>query len=207
VGDVVGVPVWEWRYGIDALRQAGPALSSGTGTFFPAASGTLRPFDHQGMSMSNENQAVYDSHPAMFRNHPLGYLLTWVLIIAPVVLLLLFRKPIAEMGNFPPAMLLAATGLGMLILMYWFLKTRAIRLRIDGDQVHLEEGLLSKHHVELHVGQIRAVRVFQGFLDRVFRVGRIEIFTTGDAPEFVVGGMPDPHRVRDHVRNHRESVE
>ncbi|TVP92685.1 MAG: PH domain-containing protein [Thioalkalivibrio sp.] len=157
--------------------------------------------------MSNDNQASYDSHPAMFRNHPLGYLIILVLIILPFVLLVLFREQIAGMGDFPPALLLGATGLGILILLYWFLKTRATRLRITGDEVHLEEGLLSKHHVDLHVSQIRAVRVSQGFLDRVFRVGRIEVFTTGDQPEFVVAGMPRPHNVRDHVRNRRGSLE
>lgn len=157
--------------------------------------------------MSNGAQANYDSHPAMFRNHPLGYLLLLVLIILPVVLLLMYRDQIAGMGDFPPALLLGATGLGILIMLYWFLKTRATRLRITGDEVHVEEGLLSKHHIELHVNQVRAVRVYQSFLDRVFRVGRIEVFTTGDQAEFMVGGMPDPHRVRDHVRNRRGTLE
>ncbi|WP_296759390.1 PH domain-containing protein [Thioalkalivibrio sp.] len=109
------------------------------------------------------------------------------------------------MGNFPPAMLLAITGFGMVLLLYWFVKTRAKRLRINGDQVHLERGLLNKMHIELDVGQIRAVRVYQNFFDRIFRVGRIEIFTTGDDPEFVIAGMPDPGRVRDHVRTHLEN--
>jgi uncharacterized membrane protein YdbT with pleckstrin-like domain len=162
---------------------------------------------NRGMSMSNENRTAYDAHPAMFRNHPLGYLIVLLLIILPVVALVLFREQIANMGDFPPALLLAATGFGILIMFYWYLKTRATRLRIIGDEVHLEEGLLSKHHVDLHVGQIRAVRVFQGLLNRAFRVGRIEIFTTGDQPEFVVGGMPNPHRVRDLVRNTRGNAE
>lgn len=157
--------------------------------------------------MSNDTQPSYDSHPAMFRNHPLGYLIVLVLIILPVVLLLLFRDQIAGMGDFPPALLLASTGLGILIMLYWYLKTRATRLRITGDEVHLEEGLLSKRHVDLHVNQIRAVRVYQSFLDRVFRVGQIEVYTTGDQPEFMVGGMPGPNRVRDHVRNRRGSLE
>ena len=157
--------------------------------------------------MSNDTQPSYDSHPAMFRNHPLGYLFVLLLIILPVVLLVMFRDQIAGMGDFPPALLLAATGLGILIMLYWYLKTRATRLRITGDEVHLEEGLLSKHHVDLHVNQIRAVRVHQSFLDRVFRVGQIEVYTTGDQPEFLVGGMPGPHRVRDHVRNRRGSLE
>lgn len=155
--------------------------------------------------MTNEDLPDYDEHPVMFRNQPLGYIGVWVLILAPVLVLLLYRREISEMGDFPPAMLLAVTGFGMVILLYWFVKTRAKRLRINGDQVHLERGLLSKSHVELDVGQIRAVRVYQSFFDRIFRVGRIEIFTTGDDPEFVIAGMPDPDRVRDHVRTHTEN--
>ncbi len=154
--------------------------------------------------MTNEQLPAYDDHPAMFRNQPIAYIGIWILILAPVLALLLYRNEIAEMGNFPPAMLLGATAFGIVILLYWFVQTRATRLRITGDQVHLERGLLSKRHVELNVGQIRAVRVYQNFFNRIFRVGRIEIFTTGDDPEFVVTGMPDPSRVRDHVRTHLE---
>jgi uncharacterized membrane protein YdbT with pleckstrin-like domain len=157
--------------------------------------------------MSNATQPNYDAHPAMFRNHPLGYIILLLLIILPVVLLLMFREQFAGMGDFPPALLLAATGLGILIMLYCFLNTRATRLSITGDEVHLEEGLLSKRHIDLHVNQIRAVRVYQSFLNRVFRVGQIEIYTTGDQPELVVGGMPGPHRVRDHVRSRRGSLE
>lgn len=155
--------------------------------------------------MTTEDLTAYDDHPAMLRNQPLGYIGVWVLILAPVVALLMYREEIAEMGHFPPAMLLAATGFGILILLYWFVTTRATRLRITGDQVHLERGLLSKRHVELSIGQVRAVRVYQSVLDRIFRVGRIEIYTTGDDPEFVVAGMPGPNRVRDHVRTHLET--
>ena len=155
--------------------------------------------------MTNEQLPAYDDHPTMFRNQPLGYIGIWILILAPVLALLMYRAEIAEMGGFPPAMLLAATGFGFVILLYWFVQTRATRLRITGDKVHLERGLLSKRHVELNVGQIRAVRVYQNFFDRIVRVGRIEIFTTGDDPEFVVAGMPDPSRVRDHVRTHLEN--
>ena len=154
--------------------------------------------------MPNQTEARYDEHPAMFRNHPLGYLLLLALIVLPVVALFLFHGQIAEMGNFPPAVLLGSTGLGVVIFLYWYLMTRATWLRIDEDQVHLERGLLSKDHIDLQIQQIRAVRVYQGLLDRILRVGRIEVFTTGDAAEFVVAGMPDPHWVRDHVRNRRE---
>jgi uncharacterized membrane protein YdbT with pleckstrin-like domain len=154
-------------------------------------------------TMANDHLPAYDNHPAMFRNHVMGYIGVWLLIFAPVLGLLMYRREVAEIGV-PPAMLLLATGLGIVILLYWFMLTRATRLRITDDNVHVERGLLSKRHVELTIDQIRAVRVYQGPIDRIFRVGRIEVYTTGDDPEFVVSGMPDPNQVRDHVRTHKE---
>lgn len=129
--------------------------------------------------MSAREPAI-DARPAMFRNHPFGFILSLVLI--------------------------PAFGLGLLILLWWYLHTRSVRLRIDADQVHLERGLLSKSHVDLDIGQIRTVKVDQSFFDRIFRVGRIAVYTTGDTPEFRVNGIPDPHRVREYVRGRREGV-
>lgn len=116
----------------------------------------------------------------MFRNHPVGFILSLVLI--------------------------PAFGLGLLILLWWYFQTRSVRLRIDADQVHLERGLLSKSHVDLDIGQIRTVKVDQSFFDRIFRVGQIAVYTTGDNPEFRVSGIPDPNRVREYVRERREAV-
>ncbi|WP_018873635.1 PH domain-containing protein [Thioalkalivibrio sp. ALJ16] len=129
--------------------------------------------------MSAREPAI-DARPAMFRNHPFGFLLSLLLI--------------------------PAFGLGILILLWWYLQTRSMRLRIDADQVHLERGLLSKSHVDLDIAQIRTVKVDQSFFDRIFRVGRIAVYTTGDNPEFRVAGIPDPNRVREYVRARREAV-
>ena len=129
--------------------------------------------------MSAREPAI-DARPVMFRNHPFGFILSLVLI--------------------------PAFGLGLLILLWWYLQTRSVRLRIDADQVHLERGLLSKSHVDLDIGQIRTVKVDQSFFDRIFRVGRIAVYTTGDNPEFRVNGIPDPNRVREYVRGRREAV-
>jgi uncharacterized membrane protein YdbT with pleckstrin-like domain len=115
-----------------------------------------------------------DAHPAMFRNHPVLFVLSIVLI--------------------------PAFGLGILVLLVWFVRTRAVRLRVDANQVHLEEGLLSKSHVDLDIDQVRAVNVRQSFGNRLFGVGEIAVFTTGDKPEFTVKGIPDPHRVREFLR-------
>ncbi|MCC5869813.1 MAG: PH domain-containing protein [Gammaproteobacteria bacterium] len=132
------------------------------------------------MSENAARMTAIDARPAMFRNHPFGFILSVLLI--------------------------AALGLGLLILLWWYLQTRSVRLRIDADQVHLERGLLSKSHVDLDIGQIRTVKVEQSFFNRIFRVGAIAIYTTGDNPEFRVTGLPDPLTIRDYIRRRREAI-
>jgi uncharacterized membrane protein YdbT with pleckstrin-like domain len=116
----------------------------------------------------------YDANPAMFRNNPLGF-------IAAVLLI-------------------AAFGLGVLILLFWYIKTRSVRLTITGDAMHLSRGILSKEQIDIDVREIRTVHVRQKFWQRVFGVGMIEVYTTGDDPELSLDGMPDPNRVRDYIK-------
>jgi uncharacterized membrane protein YdbT with pleckstrin-like domain len=117
---------------------------------------------------------LYSEHPAMFKNHPFGFLGSILLI--PVF------------------------GLGVLILLYWYLQTKASRLSIYENEIHYEKGLLSKEHSEVAISSIRTVRVKQTFFNRIFGVGSVEIYTAGDNPEFVVAGLPDPNRIREIIK-------
>lgn len=119
-------------------------------------------------------EPAYDSNPAMFRNHPLYFVLSVLLI--------------------------AAFGLGILILLYWYLKTRSIRLTIAGDNMTLTRGLLSKEQTDLDIREIRTVHVRQTLAQRLFGVGTLEVFTGGDIAEFAIEGFPDPNFVRDYIR-------
>ena len=71
------------------------------------------------------------------------------------------------------------------------------------DEVLYEVGLLSKSSYELNLDQIRTTNVHQSFLQRVFGVGTIKIYTTGDSPEFTAAGFPDPNVVREIIKQHR----
>lgn len=113
--------------------------------------------------------ALYDEHPAMFKNHPFGFIISILLI--PV-------------------------GVGILILLWWYLKCKGTRLVVSERELLLEEGLLSKHRWELNISGVRSVSVRQSFFNRIFGVGTIEIFTAGDKPEIRAAGMPDPEEVR-----------
>lgn len=123
-------------------------------------------------------EAEYSEHPAMFRNNPLGFILAVILI--------------------------AAAGLGIIILMVWFLKCKATRLEVAGPDLVLERGLLSKERTELKLSAIRSVKVYQSFFDRLFGVGRITIYSAGDEAEFEAEGMPRPHELRELIKDYQD---
>lgn len=94
------------------------------------------------------------------------------------------------------AVILIPIGVGIIILLAWYLSCKATKLEIIGNDVILETGLLSKDRTELQMSAIRTVKVSQSFFNRIFGVGKISIYTAGDRPEIVANGIPDPHEFR-----------
>ena len=116
---------------------------------------------------------IYDAHPAMFRAHPfwfLGYII-----------------------------LIPAFGLGIVLLLYWYVQTRATRLTVTDSEIVYARGILRKARTEVSLKHIRSVNITQGFLNRLLRVGTLEVFTAGDQPEFTVPGIPLPGTVREAI--------
>ena len=121
---------------------------------------------------------IYKAHPAMFRAHPFWFIL-FVLLIA-------------------------AFGIGLLILLYWYIKTRATALTVTDHELLYEKGILSKERLAVSLRHVRSVQVNQGFINRILGVGTIEIKTAGDEPEFTVDDLPDPHQVREAISRAQE---
>lgn len=115
-------------------------------------------------------QTTFSERPAMFRSNPFGFIL---------------------------AVLLIPLGIGVVILLIWYLKCLSTRLELNGNDLVLTKGLLSKDRIELDISSIRTVRVYQSFLNRIFNVGSVSVFTAGDSPEIEVAGLPDPHDLRE----------
>ena len=57
---------------------------------------------------------IYEAHPAMFRAHPFWFILSVLLI--------------------------AAFGIGILILLYWYIQTRATALTVTDQEIMYEQG-------------------------------------------------------------------
>lgn len=105
-----------------------------------------------------------------------------------------------EPGKFLLACILVPVGVGIVWLGLWWLRVRTTLLTVGDERVLLTRGIFNKERLEIELGSIRTVRIDQSFVDRIFNCGILNIFTSGDRPELVVPGMPDPDRLRSALR-------
>jgi len=91
------------------------------------------------------------------------------------------------------------SGLGLLLLLYWYIHTRQTALTVTDSELLYERGILSKDRTSVSLKHVLAVHVTQGFLNRILGVGTIQISTAGDQPEFTVADMPDPGTIREAI--------
>lgn len=125
-----------------------------------------------------EEKKLYESHPSMFRNNPIGFILCIILI--------------------------AAFGLGLLILLIWWLKVLATTLTITSERATLRKGILSKHTNDVYHTDVRNVQISQSLFQRMFGVGTIGISSAGQAGvEIAVQGIPEPQKVKEIIDQHR----
>ena len=89
------------------------------------------------------------ANPAMFRSNPIGFICSVILI--------------------------AAFGLGLVILFVWWLKCKTRTITITNKRTTVREGLISKNTSEILHSHIRNIQVIQGVLDRIFGVGTLAI--------------------------------
>jgi len=113
---------------------------------------------------------LYKDSPAMFRNRPILFLICCVLV---------------------------PFGIGLLILIVWWLKCWQTSVVVTNDRVTLRKGILSKYTSDILISDIRNVQVAQSFVQRILGVGRVTVSTTGQADmEIDVNGLPHPERIQ-----------
>ena len=123
--------------------------------------------------MSEEN-IVYQSSPPMFKNFPL-------LTIIFIILIPLF-------------------GIGLIALLYQWFVLRNTTLTITDKMVYFRTGIFTKNMIDVDIDSIRTVIVQQNIIQRIFNLGNLEVYTSGDYPELVLGGFPHPAEIRDFLR-------
>ena len=122
--------------------------------------------------MTDEQQRLEVS-PPMFRNAPFTFI--FYLLLIPVF------------------------GLGIILLLVWFVKAKTTRMVIDGNDLLYEQGVLSKERAQLRTDSVRTVTVSQSLGQRMFGTGDVDVYTAGDEPEVKLRGMPDPADIRERL--------
>lgn len=95
---------------------------------------------------------------------------------------------------------IALFAIGFLRLIGWWIATKMDHLSIRDDEIVWTHGLLNRQYTAINMASVRTVRVSQTLLQRSMNAGDVVIYTSGDLPEVTVRGLPDPRRVRDHIK-------
>jgi membrane protein YdbS with pleckstrin-like domain len=149
---------------------------------------------------SGPEQHVIRVHPAMFRARPLRALLAWLLVIGGVVLFFV-GAPLAGAGPIVGGVLV---GAGLLWLAVWWVQTRTVALIITNKRTTLRRGILSRETSEMLHDRIQDIQITQSFLQRIWKVGRIGISSSGESGiEIDAQDLPDPVRLREIIDAYR----
>lgn len=148
----------------------------------------------------------YDAHPSMLRIRPFSTPLMFVLMLAGILFAVtgaaLIPVPLPEPLDARIVKIagLVVGGLALLQLCIWWLATRSDHLVIRDDELVWTHGLLSKNYTEIKLSSVRTVRLHQSLLQRILNAGDIKIYTSGDDPELIVRGLPNPNRLRELIK-------
>jgi uncharacterized membrane protein YdbT with pleckstrin-like domain len=155
------------------------------------------------------SKVLYEAHPSLIRMRPFATLLALVLMLLGIRVALsgwaLLPASLSQLVSWIDERLVKVAGillfaLSTLQLLIWWVSTRTDQLKITDDEILWTHGLVNKKYTELGMGSVRTVQVSQSLLQRLLDAGDIRVFTTGDLPELVVRGLPDPRRIRELVK-------
>lgn len=119
----------------------------------------------------------YESHPAMFASHPLGFIVTLVLCLAVV---------------------------GLPILLVWWWRCKGTKLVLTDRRVILRQGILSRTTNEVYHRDVRNIQVHQTFFQRLMGVGSVAVSSAGQSGvEIEAANMPEPYRIEAIINEHR----
>lgn len=126
---------------------------------------------------SQEERTLYEEHPSMFRNQPVGFVINCLLCLILV---------------------------GFVLQFVWWLRCKGTTLTITTDRTRLRKGILSKSITEVWHQDVRNVQLKQTFFQRMLGVGTIGVSSAGQNEiEINVKGIPDPDRVKQLIDQHR----
>ena len=154
---------------------------------------------------SGPEQFVAKVRPCFWRGRPVSSVFLALLPVA-VVIGLMFLPAASWKWQ-----VVGTLGLVMAVLcwgtlgVWWVTISLAQSLRVTNKRIESRRGLISRSTNEVLHDHIRNVQVDQSVVDRVMRVGRIGISSSGqDEIEIQMEDIPDPHKLAKILDRYRE---
>jgi uncharacterized membrane protein YdbT with pleckstrin-like domain len=141
------------------------------------------------------SEVLYDAHPSMIRSRPFAVLVAFAAIPLGIALAVLGGNLVPNAAQVPQVAGLLVAAFGFLTLMAWYVRSKSDHLVVMDDEIVWTHGLLNKGYTEISMASVRTTRLHQALLQRIMNAGDIEIYTSGDAPELVVKGLPNPGEI------------
>ena len=136
-----------------------------------------KPILSKPMKPPNQEVTYYEANPSMFRNEPIGFVVTCLLCLVVV---------------------------GIIMFIVWWLRCKGTTLTVTSDRTRLRKGILSKSITEVWHRDVRNVQLNQTFFQRLFGVGKLGISSSGQSGvEIMISGIPDPEHVKELIDKHR----
>lgn len=130
--------------------------------------------------MPENEETLYVASPSMFRNNPIGFLLSLILCLV---------------------------GVGIVIFIIWYVRARSTELTVTNLRTRLHRGWLSRSITEVWHRDIRNVQLTQTFAQRILGTGRIGISSSGQAGiEIDVSGLRDPDEIKTLIDKYRAAA-
>ena len=153
------------------------------------------------MNAGDSETELWRGTPSQVENLPRYLGLTLILIVLTAGVLWLDPVPGSPAEAAVRLGLAAAWGIGVLVVLVRFLKTRSTRYRVTTERLQIATGLFSTKEEDIELRRVRDLSIERPALLRLFGRGHV-IVTSADAsaPRVVLRAVPNPQQVRDRMR-------
>jgi uncharacterized membrane protein YdbT with pleckstrin-like domain len=103
--------------------------------------------------------------------------------------------------------LLIVIALLFFSLVWTYLSWRARCYILTNKRVMIKSGVISKKNVYMHYNKIQDIIVTQGFLQRIFSTGDIEIFGGRDRTSLILANIPKPDEIENKINQRIEGAD
>lgn len=142
------------------------------------------------------------THPALFRARPLMFIVVVALIGLGVYGMIQGGLSERLSGIW---LSMTCTVVGLLLMLFWWIRTLTVTLTVTDSRTILRKGLLSRESSEVQHDDVRNIQLDQSMMERILHVGDIGISSSGqDDLEIVARKIPNPDHVVDMIRANQD---